>query len=393
MKPLTKAALEKLLQEDEHAQLEFMSHIHSFPVLLTHIAAFANSAGGRIVIGYQPQSRQFFDCKGLEPAGILRAIQELKPVPMVQCYRLGDQDKELLVVDVESHPDPVTAPDGMVYIRCADQVKAVGTVSQAAPAEAREPREFRPPLGIAATVLLCWMALMQVLAFTMEKEKAIVLAVVSALIAVVFLGILNWYGERSQLQRREAYVRRLRQVTRGQNGESWEAYCDTRSASMDALEFMRVNLENIDEYYTWSQIQAKQAFWLAASMCVLGFVLLAVPMVLLMMGKSLENIQGLAQLSTIGGAISELIAATTFVVYRSSLKQLNYYHMALHEDQRFLSSVSLLDRFGSDEARDALLQKIIETQIQLNLEDQDSRQLQSPEALEPPKQEAQSEVK
>ncbi len=43
----------------------------------------------------------------------------------------------------------------------------------------------------------------------------------------------------------------------------------------------------------------------------------------------------------IGGVITELIAGTALVVYRNSLSQLNHYHKALHEDERFLSSVNL----------------------------------------------------
>ena len=40
----------------------------------------------------------------------------------------------------------------------------------------------------------------------------------------------------------------------------------------------------------------------------------------------------------VGGAITEVIAGTALIVYRNSLSQLNHYHKALHEDERFLSS-------------------------------------------------------
>lgn len=63
-----------------------------------------------------------------------------------------------------------------------------------------------------------------------------------------------------------------------------------------------------------------------------------------------------------------MIAGTALVVYRSSLAQLNHYHKALHEDERFLSSVNLLGKFTEDEMRDNMLQEIIRSEIQMNLD-------------------------
>ena len=55
------------------------------------------------------------------------------------------------------------------------------------------------------------------------------------------------------------------------------------------------------------------------------------------------------------------------VVYRNSLSQLNHYHKALHEDERFLSSVNLLGKFSTVEAQDDMLREIIRSEIQMNL--------------------------
>ena len=56
-------------------------------------------------------------------------------------------------------------------------------------------------------------------------------------------------------------------------------------------------------------------------------------------------------------------------VYRYSLVQLNYYHKALHENERFLSSVNLLEKFSSVETRDDMLQEIIKSEMQMNFFD------------------------
>lgn len=48
---------------------------------------------------------------------------------------------------------------------------------------------------------------------------------------------------------------------------------------------------------------------------------------------------------------------------------MNHYHRALHEDERFLSSVNLLGKFSTDEKRDEMLQEIIKNEMQMNLEE------------------------
>ena len=76
---------------------------------------------------------------------------------------------------------------------------------------------------------------------------------------------------------------------------------------------------------------------------------------------------GITITSVIGGVVTELIAGTALVVYQNSLSQLNHYHKALHEDERFLSSVNLLGKFSTIEAKDNMLQEIIRSEIQMNL--------------------------
>jgi hypothetical protein len=69
----------------------------------------------------------------------------------------------------------------------------------------------------------------------------------------------------------------------------------------------------------------------------------------------------------VGGVITELVAGTALAVYRNSLAQLNHYHKALHEDERFLSSVNLLGKFSAVEAQDDMLWEIVRSEIQMNL--------------------------
>lgn len=132
----------------------------------------------------------------------------------------------------------------------------------------------------------------------------------------------------------------------------------------DVLSIIHANLESMEGYYTWSKTQAIIIFCVAVAACISGIVMIALAFVYSVTGKvALDK----TILTTIGGLVTELFAGTTLVVYNSSLKQLNYYHKALHEDQRFLSSVDLLCRFSNDKNRDKMLQTIICSSMQISI--------------------------
>ncbi|MEA4913434.1 MAG: hypothetical protein VB061_02580 [Christensenella sp.] len=140
----------------------------------------------------------------------------------------------------------------------------------------------------------------------------------------------------------------------------------TRSATepANALSIILLNLENMEGYYTWSKTQAIIIFCVAIAACIFGIVMIALAFVYSVTGKvALDK----TILTTIGGVVTELFAGTTLIVYKSSLKQLNYYHKSLHEDQRFLSSVDLLCRFSNEKNRDKMLQTIICSSMQISI--------------------------
>ena len=140
---------------------------------------------------------------------------------------------------------------------------------------------------------------------------------------------------------------------------------EEKKKEIDALGRMMINLEDIKEFYTWSQKQAKASFILAVAMCISGFILMIVAIMLPVVFRLSFQ---MSIIPAIGGVITELIAGTALVVYRNSLSQLNHYHKALHEDERFLSSVNLLGKFSTVEAQDDMLREIIRSEIQMNLE-------------------------
>ena len=159
---------------------------------------------------------------------------------------------------------------------------------------------------------------------------------------------------------------------------------EEKKKEIDALGRMMINLEDIKEFYTWSQKQAKASFILAVAMCISGFILMIGAIMLPVVFRLSFQ---MSIIPAIGGVITELIAGTALVVYRNSLSQLNHYHKALHEDERFLSSVNLLGKFSTVEAQDDMLREIIRSEIQMNLaglketEDKKSAQINKEENI------------
>lgn len=182
-----------------------------------------------------------------------------------------------------------------------------------------------------------------------------------------YLSIMKRKWQEDEEEEIESYSRRLKraivpeEVKQDINNKSGN---EERKKEIDALGRMMINLEDIKEFYTWSQKQAKASFILAVSMCISGFILMVAAILLPVVFRL--NFQ-MSIIPAVGGVITEVIAGTALVVYRNSLSQLNHYHKALHEDERFLSSVNLLGKFSTVEAQDDMLQEIIRSEIQMNL--------------------------
>ena len=198
------------------------------------------------------------------------------------------------------------------------------------------------------------------------------IGMISAMLALValitsYLSIMKRRWQEDDKEEIESYSRRLQKAIvpeeAKQGGQESSANKETKK-EIDALGRMMINLEDIKEFYTWSQKQAKASFILAVSMCILGFILMIFAIFLpIIFSLSFQ----MSLVPALGGVITELVAGTALAVYKKSLVQLNHYHKALHEDERFLSSVNLLGKFSTIEAQDDMLREIIRSEIQMNL--------------------------
>ncbi len=132
-------------------------------------------------------------------------------------------------------------------------------------------------------------------------------------------------------------------------------------STSDIMELMLLNMKEIKEYYVLSKTMAKRSFFLAVVMCIFGFVIIAASIIaIFVMDISFAQ----SMIPVIGGAIVEIIAGTSLVVYRKSLEQLNQYYESLHNNERFLSLVNLVDKL-TDDKKDETYINIINNQLEV----------------------------
>lgn len=313
-------------------------------------------------------------------------------IALMECKR--NKNKLLLPIILDDAAVP-TALESMIYIKCNLKSQADIEKTKLKIMRAMEHRRYnirtlnwkenksRTSSMIILTIAIEIFAMIFIVMFFQERSFASeyfdnenIFTLSIGLVTVTFSVVALFTSYFSIMKRRwqeddeeeiEAYSRRLKRAIvpeeikrNGQNDFKGE---DTKK-EIDALGRMMINLEDIKEFYTWSQKQAKASFILAVAMCISGFVLMIAAVVLPVVFKlSFE----MSIIPAVGGIITELIAGTALVVYRNSLSQLNHYHKALHEDERFLSSVNLLGKFSTVEAQDDMLREIIRSEIQMNL--------------------------
>ena len=108
----------------------------------------------------------------------------------------------------------------------------------------------------------------------------LMLEIMSVMLAIValftsYFSIMKKRWQEDGEEELESYSRRLKQAVIPRDTKE-EQQNSAGKKEVDALGRMMINLEDIKEFYTWSQKQAKAAFVLAVSMCILGFGLIII---------------------------------------------------------------------------------------------------------------------
>lgn len=134
---------------------------------------------------------------------------------------------------------------------------------------------------------------------------------------------------------------------------------DRKCEKQNILELMLTNMKDLREYYELSRKQAKNAFFLAVTLCLIGAILLVVAVVSFLI---LPQHTYTLTFGAIGGTVVEFIAGTSLLIYKRTLKQLNHYYRSLHENERFLLILNLATKL-SENKQEEVYMKIIESQL------------------------------
>lgn len=184
---------------------------------------------------------------------------------------------------------------------------------------------------------------------------------------VVLLSELVIYFMKREERKEDTYSQKLQSVIGEEvvleGGEEKNSMKKVKRR-FDVLGFIKINLDEMNSYYRWSKTQAKLAFAIGVAACGVGVALIAIGIYVSSIGRIDASI-----LTILAGVLTDVIAIIVLTIYKKSSEILNYYFKALHEDERFLACVNLLEQFDSDEKKDEILKKIIENELELNIQE------------------------
>lgn len=134
----------------------------------------------------------------------------------------------------------------------------------------------------------------------------------------------------------------------------------------DIIIMMRENNAEIKEYFTISKNQSKISYYLAIASCIIGIGLVIFAVILFHTKETIAE----SIIIAISGAITEVVAGTTLMIHNKSVIQLKDYYDALHENEKFLSAVKLIE-YVSEEKRDDIYIDLIKNQVGINVDGSD----------------------
>lgn len=116
--------LEQLLARSESKTLEFKENANSLPKIIQTVIAFANTAGGTLVIGIQDKTKTVIGVANIlqDEERIANAIADsVSPTLLPNLQFISWRDKDVLIVTIPHSPGPFhlkdKGEDGGVYVR------------------------------------------------------------------------------------------------------------------------------------------------------------------------------------------------------------------------------------------------------------------------------------
>jgi len=179
-----------------------------------------------------------------------------------------------------------------------------------------------------------------------NHESGITIIMISTILTILLMKLESRESERT------AHIEKTRT----------EILENKTKAQKDILMLMFENMDEIREYFAISKKHVKFSFWLTVLSCFFGGALLTLAVYHAMVNPDIQP----AIIAFVAGAVVELFAATSLVVHKKSIGQLNYYYNALHNNEMFLSTVNLVSNLKEEKQDDTYI-KIIENELNVRL--------------------------
>ncbi len=129
-----------------------------------------------------------------------------------------------------------------------------------------------------------------------------------------------------------------------------------KSNGENVQEIIKLNLNQLDEYYTINKNQSKNSYNVSVFMIIIGFVLIAVTVIVFYMHRDKYTLSIITGLT---GLISEFIGATSLLLYKESIKNVNEFIERLSYLQKVMLAIDLAEKLPRKK-RDKQISKIID---------------------------------
>jgi hypothetical protein len=190
---------------------------------------------------------------------------------------------------------------------------------------------------------------------SLENPEVILVAPFGVLLLINTLGIIQASPVRDALDLQGIIDERKEITSKLEGGNEF-----------DILDTIRLNLNQLNEYYTINKNQAKSSFRFSILAIILGLATIITGIWLYYYGSN-PNISA-TFLTSAAGLLSEFIGGVSFFVYRKSLEQANLYFNKLIRVQDTMLAINLSKNIGAKDKEMELIERIVDSLLKRSLE-------------------------
>ena len=174
-----------------------------------------------------------------------------------------------------------------------------------------------------------------------------IVAIVSGFGFLMALGATQRVHKKTETEEELEPIRQERKVLQSKIG----------SKNLDTIDTIKLNLNQLNEYYVINKSQAKGSFRASICAIVIGFATIVIGVWIFYLSDKPNN--NLTYLSLIAGVILQFVGGAYFYMFNRSLQQLNYFFNKLTAVQDTMLSVTLVDRISIEQKKADMYEYII----------------------------------